>query len=80
MEIIPPECSTDTRTPCLEKDWVGCAECGHLICQIHDVLFPVYYAEEESDGFDEVCQSCVKSLYESGEISYGMVLQYINKR
>jgi hypothetical protein len=80
MEITPPDCSTDTRTPCTEKDWTGCAVCGHLVCLVHDDLTTVYHAEEKSYGFDEVCSSCIDALYETGEISMGADYRYVNRR
>jgi hypothetical protein len=36
MEITPPDCYTEPRTPCTEKDWVQCAECTWYVCLVHD--------------------------------------------
>jgi hypothetical protein len=80
VELTPPECSTEPLTPCKEENWVKCAACARLVCQIHDELISVLYSGPEPTGFDRVCSDCVEYLYETGEISQGEEYQYINRR
>jgi hypothetical protein len=80
MEIIPPDCCTETLTPCSENDWVQCAVCGRMVCPIHDELITVLYSGEKPTGADEVCSSCIKALFENGELVMGEEWQYIIRR
>jgi hypothetical protein len=80
MELTPPDCCTEPRTPCTEKDWVQCAECARLICTVHDELFNVWYCDENSQESDRICADCVEFLYETGEISKGEEYRYENRR
>jgi len=79
VEIIPPDCCTDTLTPCSENDWVQCAVCGRMVCLIHDERITVLHSGEEPTGADEVCLTCIESLYETREVSMGEQYQYINR-
>jgi hypothetical protein len=80
MEIIPPDCYTDLKYPCSEKDWVQCIECGQYVCLVHDEITKVQYSEDEPSGEDKVCNSCAEALYEAGVVSLGEQYQYINRR
>jgi hypothetical protein len=80
MEIVPPECRTEPLTPCIEKDWVQCAECARYVCLVHDELITVHYSGKRPTGTQEVCPSCITSLFEAGEISMGEDYCYINHR
>jgi len=80
MEIIPPECSTDLKYPCTEKDWVQCIECGRQVCIVHDEIITVLHFGDEPTGEDKVCKSCAEALYQAGEVSMGEQYQYINRR
>jgi hypothetical protein len=80
VELTPPECRTEPLTPCSESDWVQCAACGRLVCQIHDERITVLHSGEEPTGADEVCPACIESLYEIGEVSMGEQYQYVNRR
>jgi hypothetical protein len=81
MEIVPPECCTEPRTPCSEKGWVQCAECARLICTVHDEVIPVRYAGKYAANTDNVCTACAEILYERGDLQMNRSgYQYINHR
>jgi hypothetical protein len=77
MEITPPDCCTEPRTPCSEKDWVQCACCARYVCLVHDELFVVLYSGLNPTGADRVCADCIEFLFETGEISKGAEYQYV---
>ena len=80
MKLTPPDCCSESLTPCSEKDWAQCAACGRLVCPIHDELITVLYSGVKPTGSDGVCSSCIEALYEIGEISMGADYRYINRR
>jgi hypothetical protein len=69
LEITPPDCSTEPRTPCTGKDWVQCAGGARLICIVHDDPVHVRYAGRYAANTDNVCTPCGEMLYEQGELA-----------
>jgi hypothetical protein len=50
-----------------------------MVCLIHDERITVLHSGEEPTGADEVCLTCIESLYETREVSMGEQYQYINR-
>ena len=81
MEIVPPECCTEPRTPCTEADWLQCAECARLICTVHEEIARVRHAGKYAANTDNVCTPCAEMLYERGDLQMNRSgNQYINRR
>jgi len=80
MELKPPECSSYPSTPCTEQDWKQCAACARLVCLLHDDLITVLYSGTRPTGTDQVCTSCIETLFETGEVMMSDPWQYINRR
>jgi hypothetical protein len=81
MDFPPPDCHTTQSPPCVEADWVPCAECARLICTVHDDPVPVRHAGKYAANTDNVCADCAQMLFERGELS--MIrsgFQFINRR
>jgi len=81
MDFLPPDCHTTQLSSCIETDWVQCAECARFICMVHEEVASVRHAGTYAANTSNVCASCVRALYEHGEVAvirHGF--QYINRR
>jgi hypothetical protein len=81
MDFAPPECHTTQSPSCTEADWVPCAECTQLICNVHDDPVPVRHAGKYAANTSNVCAPCAQILFERGEVAaIRNGYQFINRR
>jgi hypothetical protein len=73
-----PECAEDKIWQCSSECWRPCDRCHKPVCEKHDYLVPVW--PPENGGYDPaymVCRECLAALWARGDISQGVLVQYI---